>query len=194
MTDSTRQSLVSVLSSDHAAIAGLIEHGLRELGAEDSRPAREQIVMELVRHFVAEEQYLHPAIRERVDGGEQLADAAAQSDRECEQLLRDLENSDSTDAELHEVLARLRARFQTHVRTQEREVFPALAAAFSPPELDELGADVLGAEQLAPTRPRAHLFDSAATSKGVSLVEGFVDRVRDAYSRRGVAPDEDGSD
>jgi len=65
-------------------------------------------------------------------------------------------------------------------------LFTALESTCSAEHLAALGEGVLGAEQLAPTRPRTVAPSSAPINKITSLVAGFIDRVRDAYTRRGV--------
>jgi len=64
-----------------------------------------------------------------------------------------------------------------------------LESACSPERLAHLGDEVLGAEQLAPTRPRSIAPSSPRLNKVASLVEGFVDHVRDHYTHRGDDPD-----
>ncbi|WP_326715769.1 hemerythrin domain-containing protein [Streptomyces sp. NBC_01474] len=64
----------------------------------EAQPARDtrrrelvdELTVELVRHSVAEEQYLYPAVREHVDGGDALADKELEDHAEAERLLKDL--------------------------------------------------------------------------------------------------------
>src|SRR4051812_79810 len=90
------QSIVDALQSDHRAIAELLEETVSEPDAEDAGAAREQLVMNLVRHFVAEEQYLYPALREELPEGAALARAGLADDRAAENLLKRLEDDDLT--------------------------------------------------------------------------------------------------
>jgi hypothetical protein len=54
-----------------------------------------------------------------------------------------------------------------------------------------LGEQVLGVEMLAPTRPRTIASSSPTINKMTSLVEGFIDHVRDSYSKRGAGHEGD---
>lgn len=190
MTDHERthsQSIVDALHSDHHAIAELLDAAVSEPDADDAEVAREQLVMNLVRHFVAEEQYLYPALRDTLPEGDALARAGLADDRAVESLLKRLEDDELTPARAAETLAEVRTAFAEHVRRQEPQL-TALATECPPERLVELGEGVIGAEQLAPTRPRGFAPESVAANKVVSFVEGFIDRVRDHYSRRGVDP------
>lgn len=185
------QSIVDALRSDHHAIAELLDGALAAPDAEEPAHrvmvAREQLVMNLVRHFVAEEQYLYPALRETLPEGDALARAGLADDRAAENLLKRLEDDELTPARVAETLAEVRTAFAEHVRRQEPQL-TALAAQCPPQRLAELGEGVIGAEQLAPTRPRGFAPESVAANKVVSFVEGFIDRVRDHYTHRGEAP------
>jgi hypothetical protein len=142
----------------------------------------------MVRHFVAEEQYLFPTVREQVPGGEDLAKSEVTRDRECEKQLRLLEHDDINTDQLAAVLVAVRASFARHVQDQVA-LFAALEQHCDPATLAQLGEGVLGAEQLAPTRPRHIAPTSAGANKVTSLVTGFIDQVRDHYTKRGIDPD-----
>jgi iron-sulfur cluster repair protein YtfE (RIC family) len=182
----TSQSITDSLRSDHDAITRLVDDATTPAG---TAAVREQLVMELVRHFVAEEQYLYPEVRQVLPDGDAIADAAFGEHRECEKTLRALEGDDLTAEHVASTLGAVRATFARHVQGQHATLFPALERGCPPIRLAELGADVRGAEQLAPTRPRAVASAAPALNKIESLVEGFIDHVRDAHSRRGVVED-----
>jgi hypothetical protein len=183
------QSIVDTLHSDHSAIAALLDQAVDEPDADEAEAAREQLVMNLVRHFVAEEQYLYPALRELLPDGAALAQAGLADDRACENRLKRLEDDDLTAPVVAETLIGVRTAFAEHVARQEPQL-AALATACSPQRLAELGEGVRGAEQLAPTRPRGYAPESVAANKVVSFVEGFIDKVRDHYTHRGEDPEQ----
>jgi hypothetical protein len=178
------QSILDGLRSDHQAIA----EALAEPAPTDDAAERAQLVMMLVRHFVAEEQYLHPLIREHVTDGEDVAEQQFTRDRAIEQRLKELESDELTPPALIAVWDDVSTAFADHVLDQDA-IFDALEQQVDAARLAELGADVRGSEQLAPTRPRASATDSPRANKVASLIEGFVDHVRDSYSHRGVERD-----
>jgi len=180
----TEQSILQALDSDHAAIAELLDR-LQAAApgfAEDGRDLREELVIEAVRHFVGEEQYLHPLLRTELPDGADLAAAGFAANRATEAVLRRFEQAEQDPAE---VLAELRRLLAEHVAEQQ-QIFDRLAAAVPAAELDRLGTEVRGAEQLAPTRPRTLAASNPALNKFSSFVEGFLDHVRDSYGHRGA--------
>ncbi len=203
---SSGETILDVLSSDHRAVLKLLDqldaggsgapaNSVELAGSADSagpagEGARERLVIELVRHFVAEEQYLYPLVRERLPDGPELADAGFASNRSCEQALKALEDPRAGADHLAVSLATIRRLVASHLSEQEQRLFPALEQQARPAELAQLAEQVLGAEQLAPTRPRAVAAANPALNKFSSIVEGFIDHVRDSYSHRGVQPDD----
>ena len=190
MTSPEPQSIVDALRSDHRAIAEQLDAAASETDPREAAVAREQLVMMLVRHFVAEEQYLYPTVREILAGGGALARSGLDADRHCEGQLKQLEDDHLGPLQVAGTLEAVREGFAAHVVRQDGQL-DALARTASPHTLAELGAGVLGAEQLAPTRPRSVVPSSVPANKVVSLVEGFIDQVRDHYSHRGVDPDDE---
>ena len=179
---SEHQSIVEALRSDHRAIAEQLDALLAASATDDTDEARAELVMILVRHFVAEEQYLYPAVHDRLTTP---VDSAVEADRRIEKQLAELEHPDLDAARVADVLGRVRDGMAEHISWQEQQ-FEQLVTSLPADQLRELGAGVIGAEQLAPTRPRAYAPESVPANKVLSFVEGFVDRVRDYYSGRGT--------
>ena len=189
MTDSRRETIIDSLRSDHRAIAALLDTQTIAAATELALTEREQVVMNLVRHFVAEEQYLYPTVRDLSESDLiAVADRQSAADRELENRLRSLETPDVTPDVVAEVIAAVRTDFAAHVAAQD-DLFAELTRRCPPEQLSELGADVRGAEQLAPTRPRRVAPRDETTNKIVSFVEGYLDHIRDHYSHRGSERD-----
>ena len=190
LSESDGQTIVDALRSDHRAITEQLAAAIGEPDPDEAAAAREQLVMTVVRHFVAEEQYFYPTLRDAVEDGKDAAGAGLETDRHYERDLKQLEHHDLDDARVAEVLAGLRTAMAEHVRRQEPQL-DAIAATCPLDQLVELGEGVRGAEQLAPTRPRAYAPESVPANKVLSFVEGFVSQARDYYTRRGVDPADD---
>ncbi len=181
--------MLDALRSDHAAIAAVLADTANAQHTDDALEQREELVINMVAHFVAEEQYLYPAVREHVDGGHTLADLEFEVDRGLEHQLKGLEDDHLTPERLAVLWGVISASFTEHIERQER-LFTQLAAACTPAQLAELGDGIAGAEQIAPTRPRGFTVESPGANKVISFVEGFVDRARDYYTKRGVEEDD----
>jgi hypothetical protein len=53
------------------------------------------VIAELVRHSVAEEEYMYPAARKTLEGGDQLADHELEEHAKAEKLMKELDGLDA---------------------------------------------------------------------------------------------------
>ncbi|MGP4090366.1 hemerythrin domain-containing protein [Streptomyces sp. KR55] len=154
-------------------------------GDKDRKLHADQVTMELVRHSVAEEAYLYPAVREHVPGGDALADKEIEDHSRAEQLMKDLESCEADDPEFNRLIGLLMNEVRTHVADEEQNLFPKLRAACPPQALDDLGDKVRQAKMLAPTRPHPSAPDTPPLNKLLAPGAGLVDRLRDTLTGRG---------
>lgn len=144
----------------------------------------DQITIELIRHCVAEEQYIYPFVR-NAPGGEALVDRALAENTEAEVFMKRLEPLQPSDDAFDVVITQLIAVTLAHIAGDEVQLFPLLATTCLPLELRELGEKVQTAKAIAPTRPHP----AAPNTPPVNLVTdpalGLVDRIRDALAHRG---------
>ncbi|MFJ4466693.1 hemerythrin domain-containing protein [Streptomyces sp. NPDC089424] len=154
-------------------------------GDKDRKLYADQVTMELVRHSVAEEAYLYPAVRRYVPNGDALADEEIEDHAKAEQLMKDLEGCDAGEPEFDRLIGLLMTEVRAHLAEEEGTLFPALRAACTSQALDELGDKVRQAKKVAPTRPHPSAPDTPPLNKLLAPGAGLVDRVRDALSGRG---------
>ncbi|WP_407646153.1 hemerythrin domain-containing protein [Actinacidiphila oryziradicis] len=76
-------------------------------GNQERRTIADRFTIELVRHSVAEEMYLYPAVREHVRGDQALADGEIQDHPTVEKLLKDLEKVSVDQPEFDDLVDRL---------------------------------------------------------------------------------------
>ncbi|MEU3254297.1 hemerythrin domain-containing protein [Streptomyces sp. NPDC006997] len=145
----------------------------------------DQATIELVRHSVAEEAYLYPAVREHVPDGNAIADREIEDHSKAEQIMKDLEGHGADDAEFDRLIGMLMTEIRSHVADEEENLFPSLRAACSAETLDELGDKVRQAKKTAPTRPHPSAPDKPPANKLLAPGAGLVDRMRDALTGRG---------
>jgi hypothetical protein len=187
----SQQSIIAALTSDHSAIQDLLADDDVTATSEHGHQVREQLVMTLVRHFVAEQEYLYPTLAKHVPESSELAEGQLGADRVTERSLKQLEADELTPEQLATLISDLRIRVHGHIIVQHDNLFGPLAANCDPATLDQLGSDALGAELVSPTRPRSLVSSSEGLNKVSNIVVGFVDHVRDAYSsRRGLPPED----
>jgi hemerythrin superfamily protein len=154
-------------------------------GAKDRKMYADQVTMELVRHSVAEEAYLYPAVREHMPNGDALADKELEDHAKAERLMKDLEGYEADDPEFDRLMASLMSEIRAHVADEEENLFPQLRAACPPEMLDDLGEKVRMAKKTAPTRPHPSAPDTPPANKLLAPGMGLVDRLRDALTGRG---------
>jgi hemerythrin superfamily protein len=184
---SERRDVISVLIHDHREVEELFGK-LEAATPDDGRTRREltdQVIIELVRHSVAEEMYLYPATRKFVPDGDEIADREIAEHSEAEKTMKALEKTDADTQEFSGLLAELMTDVRLHIRDEEERLFPALADHASPEELIELGEKVQSAKRRAPTRPHPSAPDRPPLNKLLAPGAGMVDRVRDHLSGRG---------
>ncbi|MFJ5531876.1 hemerythrin domain-containing protein [Streptomyces sp. NPDC093261] len=154
-------------------------------GDKDRKVYADQATMELVRHSVAEEAYLYPAVREYVADGDAIADKEIEDHSKAERIMKDLESHEADDPEFDRLIGMLMAEIRSHVADEEENLFPRLRAAASAEALDDLGEKVRRAKKTAPTRPHPSAPDTPPANKLLAPGAGLVDRIRDALTGRG---------
>jgi hemerythrin superfamily protein len=177
--------LITEIVSDHREF----ESVFRELEGGEGSPEHRQdlvdhVVAGLVRHSVAEEQYMYPAAREVLPDGDRIADKELQEHAKAEQVMKDLEGVDPTDPRFEELLGKLIGEIRHHVEDEEADLLPRLQEACSAEQLNELGEKVANSKRMAPTRPHPLAPDKPPADKILAPGAGLVDRIRDALTGR----------
>ncbi|MFF4364677.1 hemerythrin domain-containing protein [Streptomyces sp. NPDC001594] len=179
-------NVIDELMADHREVAEMFGR-MRSTagGGQELRDLIDEVTIELVRHSVAEEQYLYPAVREHVEGGGPMADKEIQDHARVEKILKQLEKMPTDDAQMSPLLRQLMEEVTAHVQDEETNLFPMLRRACTPQQLDELGDKIRRAKSMAPTRPHPSAPSSPTASKLLAPGAGLVDRARDFMSGRG---------
>jgi hemerythrin superfamily protein len=178
------QDVVDVLTTDHREAEELIGQILAETGAKERRDAADQLIAELVRHAVAEEMFVYPAMREHLPDGDEAVEHDIQEHQELEQLMKQLESVEATDVRFIELVEELQRVLADHVNDEETVQFPRLRAQLSPADLAGLAEKVAAAKKVAPTRPHPSAPNSALFHLLVGPGVGFIDRLRDRLTDR----------
>lgn len=183
--------MIDILVTDHREVEELFQE-LENPGTDPQRRGDlvSAAIAELVRHSVAEEQYLYPATREALPDGDQIADREIEDHSEAEQVMKRLEKMQPTDAEFDPTVRQLISEVREHIEDEEHNLFPRLRQACSQEQLADLGAKVDRAKKLAPTRPHPSAPNTPPANKLLAPGAGMVDRMRDALSDRPTSPGE----
>ncbi|TPQ16838.1 hemerythrin domain-containing protein [Streptomyces sporangiiformans] len=179
-------NVITELVTDHREVEelfGKIE-GLPP-GDKNRKLYADQAVIELVRHSVAEEAYLYPAVRQYVANGDAVADKELDDHSRAEQIMKDLEGHESDDPHFNRLIGNLTTEIRSHIADEEEHLFPMLRDAAPEGALDDLGEKVRQAKKTAPTRPHPSAPDKPPANKLLAPGVGLVDRLRDAMTGRG---------
>jgi hemerythrin superfamily protein len=183
MATPTRDAL-DVLIDDHRRMQQLVEE-LREPGTDGrARDLADLAISAIVRHSVAEEMYIYPAMKTYLPDGERAVEHDVAEHQQLEELLKTLEHLDETDPQFAATVAQIDATLADHVADEEHDQFPALRAAVPAETLQQLAAKVEMAERIAPTRPHPAAPHHELFHKTVGTGVGLVDRLKDALTGR----------
>lgn len=182
---------ITLLTHDHREAEAMFAEieactGSDEQTLSRKRDLAEQVVTELVRHSVAEEEYLYPMIREVLRDGNQLADHEISEHAEAERTMKTLEGLSPDNLEFDTTLRTLRQQIESHVAEEEGELFPRLRQACDAEQLRQLGDKLEKAKKVAPTRPHPSSPSTPPGNKLLGPMVGLVDRVRDALTGHGT--------
>ncbi|SFQ58913.1 Hemerythrin HHE cation binding domain-containing protein [Amycolatopsis arida] len=185
MTTTERHDLISVITDDHRQVEAVFSELEKRTGSpQHRRDLADHVIAELVRHSVAEEQYMYPAARKHLPNGDQIADHEIAEHAEAEQVMKQLENVEPTDPRFDQLLGQLIADIRHHVEDEENDLLPKLQQACSEEELRELGEKVLRAKEIAPTRPHPSAPDKPPANRILDPGAGLIDKIRDGLSGR----------
>lgn len=134
------EDVVDVLTEDHREFEGMLEQ-LRS-GAQPQ--VTRVLTAALLRHAIAEEEYVYPAVRDHVTGGERLADRGMSQHAQLEETMQQLETSATGSAEHQRLVSALAIEVRRHISHDIGELFPRLRAACTRSHLTWLGERVAG--------------------------------------------------
>jgi hemerythrin superfamily protein len=183
MTSTHQQDIVDDVITDHREVEEVfveIEKG----GSGNKRDLVEHVIAELVRHSVAEEQYLYPAARKALPDGDKIVDHELEEHAEAEKVMKSLEETDADDPRFDELTRKLIDAIRHHVEDEEKDLLPKLREACDSAELRELGEKFEKSKKMAPTRPHPAAPDRPPANKILGPGVGLIDRMRDALSGR----------
>jgi hemerythrin-like domain-containing protein len=150
-----------LLADDHEEIKQMLselEKGptLASGATEDQLMLRsmmtEELIIEETKHEAAELRYFWPVVRERVAGGDRLADHAICQEIEIAELLAELSRLDASDTRFEQVLGAFIKAGREHFDFEEGRVWPGLRAVLTPKASCALGVSILRAKAAQPGR------------------------------------------
>jgi len=180
----TRMDVVDILTTDHQEMVSLIAQIESTSDPGKRRDLADTVIAEVMRHAVAEEMFVYPAVEEHVPDGTKEVEHDKNEHDEIVRLMKQVEDVDAADPEFMELIRELEAKLRHHAKDEESEQFPQLRAHIPAEKLVDLGEKVENAKKLAPTRPHPHAPHSELFHKTIGPGVGMVDRLRDKLTGR----------
>ena len=181
---STDQDVIDVLTTDHREAEELVGQLLAGGDPETQRDRADSLISELVRHSVAEEMYVYPAMRDHLPDGDAAVEHDTKEHKELEALMKRLEGADAAEAEFLEIVREISSTLRDHIEDEEQEQFPKLRLHVPESTLVDLKGKVETAKKIAPTRPHPMAPNAELFHKLVGPGVGLVDRLRDRLTGR----------
>jgi hemerythrin superfamily protein len=170
------QGIIEALRQDHEEFRQMFAQ-LETATGEQRRDLFHQLLGDLVRHEVSEEEILRPVSKR--DAGEEIANARISEESQAEELLKEMENLDTDSAEFTAKLATLRREVEHHAEAEETQEFPKVAQNESPQRLEQMGKVYAAAKKAAPTRPHPSTPNTPVANMLVGPFAAVLDRARD---------------
>ena len=136
----------------------------------------------LVRHEVAEEIVVFPALREMQEGG-QLADDRMTDQSEIEKQLFHMERTGFEEAVIQQELCDLWSMVYDHWEREEGEVLPLLNVSVPLAKRIELGRRYVEVRDTAPNRPHPHAGADPIANPIIGPMAALADWIRDCARR-----------
>jgi hemerythrin superfamily protein len=182
--DASERDVVDVLTADHREVEELARQVIASIQPKERRESADQMIAELVRHSVAEEMYVYPAMRDHLPDGEEAVQHDIEEHKQLETLMKQLEDLDAEDESFLDRVQGLQQVLADHVYDEESEQFPRLREHVPADKLVELAEKVEAAKKIAPTRPHPAAPNAELFHKLVGPGVGLVDRLRDRLTNR----------
>ncbi|WP_030255036.1 hemerythrin domain-containing protein [Streptomyces violens] len=173
-----QQDVVELLEQQHQQIRRLLDDVVNHKG-EERKQAFQRVVRLLAVHETAEEEVVHPYVRDHVEGGGQVVKDRTAEEKSAKEVLSRLEDIDVDSSEFHEKFAAVSQDIRAHAEAEEKSEFTHLRAVSDRRALEGMAKAVKAAEAVAPTHPHPGA-ESAVANLLVTPVASVVDRTKDA--------------
>jgi hemerythrin superfamily protein len=144
-----QQDAIALLKADHKAVKGLFHdaEALSERATTQLKKIGDRICDELTVHAEVEETIFYPAVKQRAGRGrkeerELVLESYEEHDL-VKKLVEEMRGIDATDETYRAKMNVLRELVETHVREEERELFPSVKEMMDEDELTELGGEIV---------------------------------------------------
>lgn len=169
--------IIQELLKDHEEVRQLMAK-IEGSSGKERKQLFQELVSELIKHEVAEEEILRPVSKRLA--GERVAQARIEEEDKAEKLIKEMEKLDPAGAEFGRLFTTLHQEVEKHARAEETEEFPMVEQKASQDDLRKMGLALEAAKKVAPTRPHPSAPDTPPGNIMVGPFAAVMDRTRDA--------------
>lgn len=181
------RDVVDELTTDHNEAIALLDQLATTVDPAQRRDLADAVIGEVVRHAVAEEMYVYPAMRDHVPDAEKAVAHDIEEHKDIERVMKQLESADTAEPRFAALVAEMTDKLRHHAQDEEAEQFPALRNSVPRETLVDLREKVQTAKKIAPTRPHPSAPNAELFHKIVGPGVGMLDRMRDKLTGRATS-------
>jgi hemerythrin superfamily protein len=180
----TDTDVVDELTTDHREALALLDRIATSSDHTERRDLADTVIAEVVRHAIAEEMYVYPAMREHLPDGDKAVEHDIEEHKELEELMKRLEAVDAAEPRFDSLVREMTDMLRHHAGDEESEQFPRLRERIPQQRLVAMREKVEAAKKVAPTRPHPAAPNTELFHKLAGPGVGLVDRLRDRLTHR----------
>ena len=133
MPSPAEKDACELLDADHIAVKHLFVEYARlavaATGDADRKALAMKICSELTVHATIEEEIFYPALRQAAPDAAKLLDEAQEEHQEAKEMIAQIQGMAAADAAMDDLVAKLNAAIEHHVKEERDELFPKARAA-----------------------------------------------------------------
>jgi hemerythrin superfamily protein len=177
-----RTDAIALLKADHKAVEQLFKKFEKagDGATKQKRKLVDEIIVELSKHAVIEEQVLYPWARENIQDEDDEVLEAIEEHHVVKWLLWELEDLSPDDERFDAKVTVMMENVRHHVKEEETELFPDLRDVATKAELLDLADALKAAKRRAPTRPHPRGPDEPPANLLATPVVAALDHAREA--------------
>jgi hemerythrin superfamily protein len=171
---------VELLREQHDRIRGFFEE-LEGLSPQPSKRKDELVdvlITHLVKHAEVEETVFYPAVRSEMSGLDAEIDEDLEEHHAAELLLAELDHMRSDHDRFDAKVLVLREVVTHHLEEEEEDLFPKVAEGLDERRRRQLGAAMVRAHKIAPSRPHPFSPDEPPANLAAGLAGATQDLVK----------------
>lgn len=149
-----------VLLKDHEEVKQMLEElQQHQTGADGGgqlarlKKMADKLIAEESKHEAVEEMFFWPAVRDKLDNGDELADQATAQEQQAKQMLSKLDKLDAGDPKFAKLLREFTEDAREHIDFEQTQVWPRMREALSKKEASDIGRKLQEGKKTAPSRP-----------------------------------------